>query len=244
VRFNNGSAAANPIYAAACPVNLRDAFFSTILRDNCISALRNTPLNSQYELAAGTKNVPSLSPPVRRGNRITATGVTAIELLVVMAIIAILLGIAVPSFVGITQSNRVAGEINALSGDMQFARAEAIKEGLPVSICASANGTSCLGANTWNKGWIVFFDPNGNQTVDLGDTVLRKQIPWTSTDTFTADNNTAAFSYSRDGFALALPGTVTWTLHTQPINASASRCVAINIVGRQQVQSPGTGNCT
>ena len=201
-------------------------------------------MNSQFEFDVRPSSFPILSRATYPYIRISAAGVTAIELLVVMAIIAILLGIAVPSFVGITQSNRVAGEINALSGDMQFARAEAIKEGLPVSICASANGSSCLGANTWNKGWIVFFDPNGNQTVDLGDTVLRKQIPWTSTDTFTADNNMAAFSYSRDGFALALPGTVTWTLHTQPINASASRCVAINIVGRQQVQSPGTGNCT
>ena len=176
--------------------------------------------------------------------RIGSTGVTAIELMVTMAIIAILLAIAVPSFVGITQINRVASEINALSGDLQFARAEAIKEGLPVSICASANGTSCLGANTWNKGWIVFLDPNQNQTIDSGDTVLRKQIPLTSTDTFTADNNIGAFSYSRDGFALALPGTVTWTLHTQPINTSASRCIAVNIVGHVQVQTPGTGNCT
>lgn len=176
--------------------------------------------------------------------RISAEGVTAIELLVVMAIAAILLAVAVPSFVGITQGNRLAAEINAFSGDVQFARTEAVKEGLPVSICASTNGTSCLGVNTWNKGWIVFSDPNGNQTVDAGDTVLRKQASWTSTDTFTASSNTTAFSYSRDGFAIALPGTITWTLHTQPVNASASRCLAINIIGRLQVQSPGTGSCT
>ena len=176
--------------------------------------------------------------------RIPAAGVTAIELLVVMAIITILMGIAIPSFVGMTQTSRVAGEINALSGDVQFARAEAIKEGMPVSICASANGTSCSGANTWDEGWIVFSDPNANRVVDVGDTVLKKQAPWSSTDTLTANNSIVSFSYSRDGFALALPGTVTWTLHTQPVNASASRCIAINVAGRQQVQSPGTGSCT
>jgi type IV fimbrial biogenesis protein FimT len=177
-------------------------------------------------------------------DNISATGVTAIELLVVISIISVLMGVAIPSFVSLTQSNRVAGEINALSGDIQFARAEAIKEGLPVSICASADGTSCLGANTWNRGWIIFSDPNQNQVVDAGETVLRKQIPWASTDTFTANNNIAAFSYSRDGFALALPGTVTWTLHTAPVNTSASRCIAVNIVGHMQVQQPGTGSCT
>ncbi len=171
-----------------------------------------------------------------------ATGVTLLELLTVLAVIAVLLVVAVPSFVSLTQTNRVAGEINALSGDLQFARAEAIKEGLPVSICASSNGTSCLGAttSTWNTGWIVFSDANGNKVVNAGDLVLRRQIPWKSTDTFTAadgsGNAVGAVSYSRDGFAINLAGTVTWTLHTQPVNTAAGRCVILNIVGRQQVQ--------
>ena len=161
-----------------------------------------------------------------------------------MAVIAILSGIAVPSFIGLIQSNRVAGEVNALSGDIQFARSEAIKEGLPVSLCVSVNGTSCLNINTWNKGWIVFSDPNGNQVLEPGELILKKQIPWTNTDTFTADNNISALSYNRDGFAFNLPGTAIWTLNTQPFNASASRCLVVNIVGRQQVQTPSNGNCT
>lgn len=173
---------------------------------------------------------------------------TLLELLTVIAVIAVLMAIAVPSFVSLTQTNRVAGEVNALAGDLQFARAEAVKEGLPVSICASSNGTSCLGTATWNTGWIVFSDPNGNQTVDAGDLVLRKQIPWTSTDTFTAaDSNSNAIkavTYSRDGFAINLAGTVTWTLHTSPTNSAATRCVSLNIVGHQQVQTSGTGSCT
>ena len=173
-----------------------------------------------------------------------AAGVTLLELMVVVAVAAVLLGIAVPSFVGMTQTNRVAGEINALSGDLQFARAEAIKEGLPVTICTSSNGSSCQGSSSWSKGWIVFSDLNGTQTVDTGDVVLRKQIPWTNSDTFIADNSTAAVTYSRDGFAIALPGTVTWKLHTQPLNAAASRCVAVNIAGRQQVQKTGSGSCS
>lgn len=169
---------------------------------------------------------------------------TLIELMVVLAVVGVLLGIAVPSFVGMTQTNRVAGEINALSGDLQFARAEAIKEGLPVTICTSSDGLSCLGSSNWNTGWIVFSDVNGTQSVDAGDVVLRKQTPWKNTDTFSADNNTSAVTYSRDGFAVALPGTVTWKLNTQPLNAGASRCVALNIAGRQQVQKAGTGNCS
>ncbi|MEO7129209.1 MAG: GspH/FimT family pseudopilin [Rhodoferax sp.] len=179
-----------------------------------------------------------------------AAGMTLLELLTVLAVAAVLLTIAVPSFVSLTQTNRVAGEINALSGDLQFARAEAIKEGVPVSICASSNGTSCLGAttSTWNTGWIVFSDANGNQAVDTGDLVLRKQIPWKSTDTFTTTSSIGAVSYSRDGFAMGLPGAVTWTLHTSPLNSAATRCVYLNIAGHQQVvtngQAVGTGTCS
>ena len=58
------------------------------------------------------------------------------------------------------------------------------------------------------------------------------------------DFNLAALTYSRDGFTIALGGTVTWKLETQPLNASASRCIAVNIAGRQQVQKTGVGNCS
>ncbi len=169
---------------------------------------------------------------------------TAIELLVVLAIGAILLTVAVPSFVSLTQSNRVAGEINAFVGDLQFARAEAIKQGQPVTVCASSDGLNCLGAPNWQSGWIVFADPDSSQTRSSTELVIRKQPSWTSTDTFTASNGVSAFTYSRDGFAVSLPGTVTLTLHTSPLNANATRCVAVNLVGRQLVQTVNGSNCT
>lgn len=177
-------------------------------------------------------------------NPAVALGMTLLELVVVMAIAAILLTIDVPSFVAMTQTNRVASEVNALSGDIQFARVEAIKEGLPVTICTSSNGSSCSASLSWNTGWIVFSDANGTKTVDAGETVLRRQIGWKNSDTLKNDFNLAALTYSRDGFAIALGGTVTWKLETQPLNASASRCIAVNIAGRQQVQKMGVGNCS
>ena len=60
-------------------------------------------------------------------------GFTLLELLITMSIAAIVLTIAVPSFRYVTNSNRIAGELNGLLGDLQFARSEAIKEGLGVT---------------------------------------------------------------------------------------------------------------
>lgn len=175
--------------------------------------------------------------------RSSEQGVTAIELLVCLAIIAILAVVAVPSFLDLTQRNRVAGEVNGFVGDLQFARSEAIKEGQAVTMCASSDGSSCASGGNWKTGWIVFADPNNNQIHDSSETILRKQPAWNGTDTFTASSNTSAISYSRDGFAMSITGTVTLTVHTTPLNASATRCILVNLVGRQQVQQANGGTC-
>src|SRR3984893_16700788 len=95
----------------------------------------------------------------------TQTGFTLTELMVVITIVAILMGIGVPSFKYVTTANRVSSEVNGLLGDLQFARSEAIKEGQTVSACASADGATCSGAPpppaVGKGGWIVFSAPPG-----------------------------------------------------------------------------------
>ncbi len=83
-------------------------------------------------------------------------GFTLVEMIMTMAIAAILLTIAIPSFRYVTNSNRIAGELNGLLGDLQFARAEAIKEGRTVTVCVSNDGATCANSTTWQSGWIVF----------------------------------------------------------------------------------------
>ena len=164
-------------------------------------------------------------------------GMTLIELLVVLVIMGVLLAWAVPSFNTMIQSNRVASEANGFVGDLQFARAEAVKKGQFVSICpANAAGTGCASSTTaWQSGWIVFDDPNKNGIVDTSENLLRKQGKWKGTDTFVASSN-AVITFSRDGFATGLTGDVKLTLKTEPENTSATRCVVVSLVGRQQVK--------
>ena len=182
------------------------------------------------------------APAVRRA---PTRGLTLIELMVVLAIAAILLTIGLPSLVSFIQSNRVATEISSLDSDLQFARSEAIKQGIPVSVCASADGSSCLGANNWASGWIVFPDATASGTVAAGVTPLRVRQALSSGDTLVASPGATALTYSRDGFAINLPGaTVTLTLHTNPVNSAATRCLALTLVGHQTVQSAGTGACS
>ena len=73
------------------------------------------------------------------------TGFTVTELMVVVAIVAILLGVGVPSYRYITNAYRMSAEVNGLLGDLQYARSEAIKEGQTVTTCVSKDGIACTG---------------------------------------------------------------------------------------------------
>ena len=168
------------------------------------------------------------SYPVRRhANR----GVTLFEILVVMGIVAMLMAIGIPSYKYVTNANRISAEINGLLGDLQYARSEAIKEGQTVSVCVSSDQATCVGATTttWNNGWIVFSDPNGNGTVDAGDLVLRAQKPFTGTDTLNANNSVGVITFNREGFAFVTNGTLI-TLHAAPASQGSTRCLSVTLV--------------
>jgi type IV fimbrial biogenesis protein FimT len=169
-------------------------------------------------------------------------GLTMLEVVAVMGIVAILVAVGVPSYKYVTSHNRIAAEINGLLGDLQYAREEAIKEGQTVSVCVSNNGTSCLGSTAWRNGWVVFSDVNGNGVLNAGDTVLRIQSTFSSTDTFNASNNVSSITFNREGFAnLTATGTLI-TLQPSPTANDATRCLAITMVGMMTVQTYG-GTC-
>lgn len=95
-----------------------------------------------------------------------------IELLVAIAVFGILLVVAVPAFRGMILGNRLMTLTHETARAINLTRSEAIKRGLRVSMCPSANGTSCAADGRWEQGWIQFADPNGNGNFDAGDTLL------------------------------------------------------------------------
>jgi type IV fimbrial biogenesis protein FimT len=171
------------------------------------------------------------------------SGFTMMELLVTMAILAVLLVIGVPSYRFIMNSYRMSAEANGLLGDLQFARAEAIKEGQWVSVCVSANGTTCSGATTWASGWIVFPNNSTNTlTTPAVGTVLRVQNAFTGRipDTFTPNQAVSILSYNREGFATTSAGfpNTLFTLHEYTANSAYTRCLWLTPVGLAIVETP------
>ncbi|UTF61756.1 GspH/FimT family pseudopilin [Gilvimarinus sp. DA14] len=84
-------------------------------------------------------------------------GFTLIELMVTLVVAAILVAIAAPSFTTLILNNRSEALGEELAAALQATKAEAVKRGRRVSLCASNNdGTGC--AADWTNGWLMFVD--------------------------------------------------------------------------------------
>ncbi len=109
------------------------------------------------------------------------SGFTLIELVVTMAVLAIVVTIAAPSVQGIMQRSRLVSTTNDLVSALMTARSEAVKRGGAVTVCKTGNpdaaSPSCNAGANWSDGWIVFADDGVRGTVDGGDTMLKIQQP-------------------------------------------------------------------
>lgn len=175
--------------------------------------------------------------PVRSG----AAGFTLVELMIALAVLAILMMIAAPSFEMVRNSSRLAAQANELVSAIQLARSEAVRRGQRVVMCRSENGNACAGAGGNWAGWLVFADANGNGSVDAGEELLRVgdvRAPVT----VAATDGSIVFrpdGFAREGNLLAAATIAVCVATTRP--ADNRRLVTIRSGSRVAVQT-GNGN--
>ena len=174
-------------------------------------------------------------------------GFTLIELVVTMAVAAILVAVAVPELRTFIQNNRLITQTNNLIGDLRFAQGRSLghnsENGQQVNIglCASTNGTACTGG-TWRDGYLIFVDQNNNSAWDAGETVLRFREALVANNTVTAATILDPLIYIK-GVAInpgALPRSITYCDNRGP---TKGKQINLNNQGMPTTSSVPPGAC-
>ncbi len=97
-------------------------------------------------------------------------GVTLLELIIVMAIIAVSITLAIPSMKAFTVKNRITAQVNTLALAIRMARESAIMKNYIVTLCRSADQLQCGG--NWHDGMILFADKNRDHLFNGSDTLI------------------------------------------------------------------------
>ena len=167
-------------------------------------------------------------------------GFTLVELLVVLAVGAILLAIAIPSYAFLVNSSRLAAVTNDLVTALHLARSEAIKRGMRVTVCKTSNAMAatpaCDTTASWQQGWLVFADGGTKGVIDSGDILLRVQGQAALAATITAGVNYGSYiSYLSSGGSRGSGGLANGTI--QICVAGTRRNIIINSTGRPRLDS-------
>ncbi|MBO9718327.1 MAG: GspH/FimT family pseudopilin [Pseudoxanthomonas sp.] len=134
----------------------------------------------------------------KSAGRFAERGFTLVELLVTIAVVAILAGLATPSFANLIRSSRLTSAANEMVALMQTARSAAITNRANATVCPSVDGVACAGA--LGSRWIVVATKDATSTVLRDATFPTSIVLSASTNLSTASN---AFTFTPTGFSAA-----------------------------------------
>lgn len=159
-------------------------------------------------------------------------GFTLIELMVTLAIVGILLTVVAPSLRSFILSNELVVATNDFVGELSLARSEALKRRTNAIVCKSGGGSSCVTTGTWDSGWIVFADVDGDGAWSSGDQLMRTDVPKFSYTTLTGSVDKITFD--RNGKTGA---NSSFTFCST--SAHKGRQIAVSQFGRHTIASTG-----
>ncbi len=175
-------------------------------------------------------------------------GLTLIELMVTLVVLAILVGVAAPGMIDLVRSNRLTSQTNLFATALAIARSESIKRNVNVVIC-KRDGTSCDNSKNWEDGWVIFADSDADQQLDGGEETIRLFEGLSSGYTLRVGNTyTNWIRYMPKGDVLGSGGTGAATFRLCAADAEAindtrhSRSLNISFSGHVRL-SEGTTAC-
>lgn len=164
-------------------------------------------------------------------------GFTLIELVVVIAIVAVLLALATPYFGNAALNGQLTGLANTLVATMSQARGEAIKRNATATLCMSSDGATCTTTGGWEQGWILKAMVSGT------DTVLHSQ-PAAPGGFKITETIGGATSIAFPPIGLMSSSYAFKVCRATPSVGAQDRSVTLSTTGRVGVTKTATGTCS
>lgn len=187
--------------------------------------------------------------PVRAG-AVPSRGFTLIELMITLALVALLMLVAAPSFVAFQRNSELTTTANGFLATLSAARAEAMKRQLRTFVIPVVAGN-------WASGWVAFVDVNGNVTtgalsMDAGDIELSRGGALPASVAIDAPDGVTNFDhagvtyvmFNGSGFMSLIGGGFSATESLDFTDGTESRRVLTNATGRMRVCKPSDAGCS
>ena len=163
-------------------------------------------------------------------------GFSLIELMIVLSIAGIVLMTGVPAFTTTISDNRLSSQAKNIRSSIALARSEAAKRSnFTITLCPTLDGTSCIESASWDSGWIVLVDLDGDRVLDPddGDRVVRHQNKLSGDNTLrTIGFDSANFlQFSSDG----MPSSSGTFIVCDKRGTSSAKAVIISVAGQTRL---------
>lgn len=168
-------------------------------------------------------------------------GVTLIELMIAVAIVAILIGVGAPSLQQFGAKQRMTSAVHTYMASFNQARMRALSLGQQVALCPSADGVTCTGGLSWENGWLIYDDVNRNRKLDPTETIAASFGALPEGLIANTSVGRPQLLFKPDGGAWG--SNLTLTLCDTREHGSEGRAIAVNNGGRARTLPAAPGRC-